>query len=180
MHVGSLGGTWGVPPDTPGHAKSRPGGFMIDFESFWGPCLEAFGDPLRPSWHPPSQQAGQRRQSNGLKLPTMERSRHKLSFRTASGGPRPGIWAESAINSGVLARCQCHHFGTKSRPGDTVFFGCLVHREHFGGPVAFQSPFKTNLKKYKNLGVFWVPQGPRPSTTARAPPAAKNAHFQQK
>ena len=62
MHVGSLGGTWGVPPDTLGHAKGRPGGFLIDFGSFWGPFLEPFVDPLRPSWHPPSQQAGQRKQ----------------------------------------------------------------------------------------------------------------------
>ena len=31
MHVGSLGGTWGVPPDTLGHAKGRPGGFLIHF-----------------------------------------------------------------------------------------------------------------------------------------------------
>ena len=91
MHVGSLGGTWGVPPDTLGHAKGRPGAFLIDFGSFWGPFLEPFGDPLRPSWHPPSQQAGQRRQRNGFKLPTMERSCHKLSFRTASGGPRTGF-----------------------------------------------------------------------------------------
>ena len=43
MHVGSLGGTWGVPPDTLGHAKGRPGGFLIDFWSFWGPFLEPLG-----------------------------------------------------------------------------------------------------------------------------------------
>ena len=35
----------GVPPDTLGHAKGHPGGFLIDFESFWGPFLEPFGDP---------------------------------------------------------------------------------------------------------------------------------------
>ena len=47
MHVGSLGGTWGVSPDTLGHAKGRPGGFLIDLGSFWGPFLEPFlGTPV--------------------------------------------------------------------------------------------------------------------------------------
>ena len=91
MHFERLRGTWGVTPDTLGHAKGRPGGFLIDFWSFWGPLLEPFGDPLRPSWHPPSQQAGQWRQRNWVKLPSMQRSCHKLSFWTASGGSRTGF-----------------------------------------------------------------------------------------
>ena len=43
MHLGCLGGTWGVPPDTPGHAKECRGGFLTNFRSFWGPFLEALG-----------------------------------------------------------------------------------------------------------------------------------------
>ena len=109
----------GVPPDNLGHAKGCPGGFLLHFGSFSGPFSDPFGGPLRPSWHPPSQQAGQRRPRNGVKLPTMERSCHQLSIRAASGGPRTGFYAESCVNSNVLARRQCRHFGIKSRPGDT-------------------------------------------------------------
>ena len=43
MHVGSLGGTWGVPPDTLGLAKGRPGGFLIDFGLFWVPFWSPLG-----------------------------------------------------------------------------------------------------------------------------------------
>ena len=49
MHLGCLGGTWGVPPDTPGHAKECRGEFLTNFGSFWGSFLEPLGalwDPL--------------------------------------------------------------------------------------------------------------------------------------
>ena len=49
MHPGWPGGTWGVPPDTPGDAKECRSGFLTNFHSFWGPFLEALGalwDPL--------------------------------------------------------------------------------------------------------------------------------------
>ena len=49
MHFEGFRGTWGLSPDTLGHAKGRPGGFLIDFGSFWGPFLEPFGtlwDPV--------------------------------------------------------------------------------------------------------------------------------------
>ena len=129
------------PPDTLGHAKGRPGEFLIDLGSFWSPFLELFGDPLRPSCHPPSQQACQRRQRNGLELPTMWRSCHKLSFRTALGGHRAGFDIESSLNSTVLARCQCRHFGIKNRPGDALKW-------------AFWTPFRLLGAP---LGTFWWP-----------------------
>ena len=42
-HKYAFGGTWGVPPGTPGNAKGCQGGFLIDFRSFWGPFLEPSG-----------------------------------------------------------------------------------------------------------------------------------------
>mgnify|MGYP003315951941 CR=1 FL=1 len=39
MHFGWPGGTWGVPPDIPGHANGCLGKFFVDFRWFWGPFL---------------------------------------------------------------------------------------------------------------------------------------------
>ena len=58
MHVGSLGGTWGVPPDTLGHAKGL--GWISDrfgvilgslFGALWGPSEAQFA-PSKPASRP--------------------------------------------------------------------------------------------------------------------------------
>ena len=64
MHFEKLGGTWRVPPETPGDDKRRLGGFLIDFWSFWDLFWSPWGSfeaqfaPSKPPSKPKETEKG--------------------------------------------------------------------------------------------------------------------------
>ena len=84
MNLGCLGGTWGVPPDTPGHAKECRGEFLTNFGSFWGPFLE----PLGALWGPLSALQAIKYGKGDPKMELIRQPCEEVSINFRSGRPR--------------------------------------------------------------------------------------------
>ena len=84
MHAEAPGGYPLTQLGTQSGARVDFSRFSMILESFFG----ALGGALALSLHPASHQIGQRRLKNGATLSSMQKTWHKLAFRTASGGPR--------------------------------------------------------------------------------------------
>ena len=142
-----LGGT----PWHPWACQGVPGWIFDEFWPILGSLFGGLGSPLGSTFGLPSHQVWQSRRKNGVILPSMHRSRHRLAFRTASGGPRTPFQAESALNSGVLARCQYCNFKLKSDPRGHPKWAFGTPLGSLGAPV----------------GSFWRPGGlPKPIQNA--------------